>query len=89
MRVLDHQPQRWYLFDDDGALFLDANWSLSAVGYSFMIQLNPDEVREYETRGRAYLDSLALDTPLHGAPSARAPAPSTRAATSRRCMRHR
>lgn len=61
MQVLDHEPQFWFLFEEDGALFLDANCSHSFFGYNFMIQLSPGEVLEYQEQGRPYLSWLARD----------------------------
>jgi hypothetical protein len=59
MKVLDHAPQFWFLFEDDGALYLDANCNHGAVGYGFMIRLSLFEVAEYEAKGTTFLDLLA------------------------------
>ena len=61
MRVLDHEPQRWFLLEDDGALFLDANCNHSFVGYDFLVQLSPDEALHFQEQGRDYLNWLADD----------------------------
>ena len=59
MKILDHQPQHWFLAEENGALFLDAHCDHSFVGYSFMIELSPLEVAEYNENGRDYLSLLA------------------------------
>jgi hypothetical protein len=61
MRVIDHVPQWWFLFEEDGAFFLDRNYNHSFVGYDFMIQLNPEEVAQYRARGREFINWLAED----------------------------
>lgn len=59
MRVIDHEPQWWFLFEEDGAFFLDGNYNHSFVGYDFMIQLNAEEVAQYRARGREFIGVLA------------------------------
>lgn len=67
MTVVDHEPQHWFLFEEDGTLFLDAACNHSAFGYSYLIALNEDERADYARHGRAYLGELA--TAIHnGAP---------------------
>ena len=67
MQVLDHEPHSWFLFEADGALYLDANCNHGAVGYSFMVRLTAVETRRYRDEGRGYLNWLAQD--IHnGAP---------------------
>ncbi len=53
MKVLDHEPQFWFLTEEGGSLFLDANCNHSFVGYSFMIELSPLEQTEYKTKGHS------------------------------------
>lgn len=60
MNVIDHEPHSWFLFDENGELFLDASCEHGAVGYSVLIQLNYEEVSKYSKEGRSYLNSLAL-----------------------------
>ncbi|MDQ0141343.1 hypothetical protein [Cupriavidus necator] len=67
MRVVDHEPQLWFLFEIDDALYLDANCSHSFVGYNFMIRLSADELSEYRIQGRDYLTWLANEI-HHSAP---------------------
>ena len=59
MKVLDHEPQWWFLLEDEGALFLDANCNHSFVGYDFLLRLDAEETAKYRTEGRAYISWLA------------------------------
>lgn len=59
MKVIDHQSHHWFFFEEEGAFFLDANCNHSAFGYSWMIELNSDELIEYKSQGREYLSKLA------------------------------
>jgi len=59
MRVIDHAPHLWFLFEDEDALYFEANCSHGAVGYDFMLRLSPEEVAEYEAKGTVFLDALA------------------------------
>ena len=61
MRVIDHEPQSWFLLEDSGALFLDGNYNHSFVGYDWMIQLNQAEVDQFRIRGREFINWLAED----------------------------
>lgn len=73
MRVVDANDEcyGWFLFEEDGSLFLHASCNVSAFGYTFMIQLNAREVDEYKQQGRAYLHQLAQyiqdSVPIHEA----------------------
>ncbi len=59
MKVVDHEPHAWFLFEQDEELFLDANCNHSAAGYSILIRLTEDETVGYVREGRSYVDSLA------------------------------
>lgn len=61
MQIVDHEPQLWFLAEDDGLLYLDANCNHSFFSYSFMIELSPQEIAEYRNKGRSYLSRLAQD----------------------------
>jgi hypothetical protein len=61
MRIVDYEPQWWFLYEENGALFLDGNYNHSFVGYDFMIQLNLEEVAQYRERGREFINWLAED----------------------------
>lgn len=75
MRVVDHQPQAWFLLEEDGALFLDGHYSHGAAGYDFMIRLDHAETARYYQGGREFLSRLAEEIQnaapiLPGSPSA-------------------
>ena len=59
MKVLDHEPQGWYLLKDEQGLYLDVNCNHSFAGYSFMMRLDFDEAKKYLRQGRHYLNQLA------------------------------
>lgn len=61
MRVVDHEPQWWFLLEEEGSLFLDANCNHSAVGYDFLVELNAEEHRAYEHAGREFISRLATE----------------------------
>jgi hypothetical protein len=61
MRVIDHEPQWWFLLEEDGSLFLDANCSYGFVGYDFLLQLNPEELKAYAHEGRVFISRLATE----------------------------
>lgn len=61
MKVVDHEPHSWFLFEENGMLLLDANCNHSAFGYTYMVQLSPEELVEYRKKGRSYLNNLAHD----------------------------
>lgn len=61
MKVIDFENWAWFLFEYEGKLYLDANCNMSAFGYTFMIQLNEMEQKQYENEGREYLNKLAHD----------------------------
>jgi hypothetical protein len=61
MKVIDHEPQSWFLLEDAGALLLDGNYNHSFLGYDWMIQLNQDELEQYRKRGREFINRLAED----------------------------
>lgn len=58
MKVLDHEPYAWFLFEDDGALYLDVHCSHSFVDYDMLMALNALETSAYEGEGRSYLNQL-------------------------------
>lgn len=61
MRVVDHEPQLWFLLEEDGALYFDGHYSHGAAGYDFMIRLNQAETARYYQGGRTYLGRLAAE----------------------------
>jgi hypothetical protein len=61
MTVIDHEPQWWFLLEEDGALFLDTNCNHGAVGYDFLLRLSSEEQRRYAHEGRAFISRLATE----------------------------
>ncbi len=61
MKVVDYQQAAWFLFEYEGELYLDANYSHSAFSYCYMIKLLPDELVEHKKDGHEYLTKLAYE----------------------------
>lgn len=61
MKIIDHEPQTWFLAEENGHLYLDVACSQGPVGYSFLIELSAGERAKYVDRGRDYLNWLAED----------------------------
>ncbi|GAB2529312.1 hypothetical protein [Microbulbifer agarilyticus] len=61
MKVIDSENWAWFLFEHEGKMYLDANCNMSAFGYTYMIQLNEEELKSYKAGGREYLSRLAHD----------------------------
>ena len=61
MKVVDHEPHSWFLFEENHSLLLDVNCNHSAFGYTYMIKLSPEETIEYKALGNEYLNKLAND----------------------------
>lgn len=60
MEYVDHQDGGWFLFETDGALYLDARYSHSAViDDSALILLDEHETAGYVAGGKDYLSDLA------------------------------
>lgn len=59
MRVVDHEPQVWFLMEEAGRYYFDARVTRSAAEWSISIELTPTECREYRAIGRLYLSYLA------------------------------
>jgi hypothetical protein len=70
MRVIGHEPQGWFLLEEDGSLFLATSCEHSFVGYDFLLQLDTEELRTYEREGRAFISHLATEI-QYSAPIAR------------------
>ncbi len=61
MRVIDAEDQQWFLFEHEGKLYLDASCNHSFLDYTYMIELNENEVHRYQSQGREYLNRLSHD----------------------------
>jgi hypothetical protein len=59
MRVLEHQPNAWFLIEDECGFILDVNCNHSYFSYSFSMILNQGEQDRYVEDGVDYLDRLA------------------------------
>jgi hypothetical protein len=66
MEVIDEGLQLWLLFKREDELFLDVSCDHSAVGYSVLIRLKPEEEAAYARDGRAFLDRLAQEVQDRG-----------------------
>jgi hypothetical protein len=61
MKVLDHEPQRWFLLEAPQGLLLDANCSHSFISYDVLILLTAEETAAFRQVGRDYLNALSED----------------------------
>lgn len=59
MRVIDHEPQWWFLLEDEGALYLDTNCNHSFIAYDFLLRLDAVELAKFRSEGRASISRLA------------------------------
>lgn len=59
MKVTDHEPNSWFLFEVDGKHLLNVSCSHSFTGYDFKMHLNDEEILSYKEKGRTYLNELA------------------------------
>ncbi len=66
MKVIDFEPQFWFLLQHDNSYFLDVNCSYSAFGYSRFIELNDLELNGYREKGKLYLIELGNDIQYYG-----------------------
>ncbi|OZC02912.1 hypothetical protein [Rubricoccus marinus] len=58
MRVIDHEPQSWFLLEADGEFYLDGRYSNSFVDYSFPMRLDAEEREAYERDGHGAVQRL-------------------------------
>ncbi len=61
MKVINHEPHFWYLLEDQEKLFIDVNCNHSFFDYTFTIQLNEKEIKDYKEIGVQFLNKLAED----------------------------
>jgi hypothetical protein len=59
VKVIDHEPQLWFLLQDADKLLFDVGCEHGAVGYSVLIELTPTEAHSYENEGHDYLMGLS------------------------------
>ncbi|WP_420479450.1 hypothetical protein [Brevundimonas sp. FT23028] len=67
MRVLDHAPAAWFLFEEGQRLYLDVSCNHHIVGYTVLISLDDEEARRFRNEGRPFLDELSADIQQSGA----------------------
>ena len=58
-KLIDNGPQFWLFFHDGKNYFLTVRCQQSFVEYEILLQISPEEYREYHARGHVYLDYLA------------------------------
>ncbi|QIK72801.1 hypothetical protein G7070_11610 [Propioniciclava coleopterorum] len=72
VRYVDHEPGRWFLVEQEGALFLDARYTSSAaIDDSVLIRLDAAEMAGHRDGGHAYLTgwpSVSTPAPPSGRP---------------------
>jgi hypothetical protein len=61
MKVIDFEPQSWFLLTDGTEFFLDVNCNYFFVGFSKLILLDEAESAQYKSKGKLYIDDLAAD----------------------------
>lgn len=66
MKVIDFEPQLWFLLRQGNDYFIDVNCSHSFVGYGRFIQLDASELKEYKKRGKLFLNDFASDIQYYG-----------------------
>jgi hypothetical protein len=59
MRVVAEEPWNWFLFEDDGRLYLDVLVEHGAISFSVTSQLSTEQARDYERGGTPSLARLA------------------------------
>lgn len=67
MRVLDHAPAAWFLFEEGQRLYLDVSCNHHIVGYTVLISLDDEELGRFRSEGRPFLDELSADIQHSGA----------------------
>lgn len=61
MKIIDQEPQFWFLFEHEEKLMLDVNCNHGAFGYSYMIILSSDEIENYKINGHNYINEIARE----------------------------
>jgi hypothetical protein len=65
MEVIDFEAQSWFLLKAENDYFLDVNCNYSAFGFSRLIKLTPFEKKEFNSKGRTSITTLANDVQYH------------------------
>jgi hypothetical protein len=59
MKVIDYDPQFWFLLQDDNFYYLSIRCQQSFAEYELLIQLTQDECKEHHASGHGYIGELA------------------------------
>lgn len=59
MKVIDSEPHSWFLLKEGDRYYMDARVTRSAVDWSVLVELSPQEYREYHAMGKVFLEYLA------------------------------
>lgn len=59
MKVVMNGPQSWFFLQNGNEYLLSVRCQNSFVEFETLIQLSPDEYREYHALGRVYIEYLA------------------------------
>jgi hypothetical protein len=59
MRVIAEEPWSWFLFEDDGKLFLDVLVENGAISFGATCELSPEQAERYRQEGIGYLNGLS------------------------------
>ena len=59
MKIIDCEPDDWFLYEHKGKLLLEANCNHSFFGYIYTIELNPIELETYKKGGHEYISNLS------------------------------
>jgi hypothetical protein len=61
MRVVAEEPWSWFLFEDDGKLFLDVLVENGAISFAATAEFNPEQAARYAREGIGYLNDLSSE----------------------------
>lgn len=61
MKVIDHAPGAWFLYQEGEALYLGVNCSHGVAGYDALIRLEAEEAAAWRQLGHGYADDLAAE----------------------------
>ncbi len=59
MRVIAEEPWGWFLFEDDGKLYLDVLVEHGAVSFNVTAELTAQQAAEFTAKGAASVEGLA------------------------------
>ena len=59
MKVIENEPRFWFLLSHNDDFYIDVNCNVSAFGFSMLVKLNNEELTQFKSNGREYINSLA------------------------------